>query len=502
MSVEHPSPSQPADPWGDFWLRTLWRRSAESLGERARRRVSVHVIPVLFGLYILAYLDRSNISVAGLGMMRPPDEGGLGFSKSVIGNSGVFFWGYWLLEIPSTLCVLRWGARYVFCRILVLWGVCATLVGFVGMPWFGSLFSWLPHLPEDMAGLTSTAQFWNGLTDDPVNQFYFLRFMLGVFEGGFFPSVIVYLSLWYRPEDRAKAIASFMAAIPLSLAIGSPVSAALLNLHLFDLAPWRWIYIVEGIAPVLAGVGVLFCLPNRPGDAVWLPSEERNFLQAELDREQAKKVVHSHFQWIHHLGTVLSLTFVYFCLNVSGYGLSTFMPAIIRSKLGVSDQAASYLAALPYTCAFAAMLFNGRHSDRSGERIWHVAIPLACLTLAVILAASTYGYVTAPILVMLIICCVGTFMYSHLPAFWPIPTIFLGSSAAASAIGFINMIGNLGGYLGPRMVGSTASSSGQAVDFSKSLWWIAPWPVTAAAIILILGFARRRSFLDARSKSP
>lgn len=205
MHVEHPGSDKPADPWGEWLMRIAWRRPADSLGERARRRVSAHVIPVLFALYILAYLDRSNVSVAGLDMKSPLSEGGLGFTDKVIGTgAGVFFWGYWLLEIPSTLSVLRWGAPLVFCRILILWGICATLVGFVGMPWFGNLFSWLPHLPEGIAGLTTIAEYWNGLADNTVYQFYFMRFWLGFFEGGFFPSVIVYLSLWYRPEDRTR----------------------------------------------------------------------------------------------------------------------------------------------------------------------------------------------------------------------------------------------------------------------------------------------------------
>ncbi len=501
MSGTQQAPEKPADPWGEWLMPIVWRRPAGSLGEQARRRVSVHVIPVLFALYILAYLDRSNVSVAGLGMAQPPEKGGLGFSQDVIGfGSGIFFWGYWMLEIPSTLSVLRWGARYVFCRILILWGIAAALIGFIGLPWFGNLFSWLPHLPEGIIGLGPIFGHWNRLAEDPVSQFYFLRFWLGFFEGGFFPSVIVYLSLWYRPEDRAKAIAGFMSAIPLSLAFGSLVSGAMLkHLHMYDLPGWRWIYIIQGIAPVLAGIGILFCLPSRPSDAKWLPAEERDFLQAALDREQAAKTQSGHFEWLHHLGTVLALTVVYFCLNVSGYGLSTFMPKIIAAKLDVEGDTASYLATIPYLFAFAAMFINGRHSDRTGERVWHVGVPLSCLTLAIALAAIANNYLDSRVGMMLVLCCVGTFMYCHLPAFWPIPTIFLGSTAAASAIGFINMIGNLGGSVGPTIVGKAATAS--AGSFSLSLWRVAPWPVVAATIVVTLGYLRRRSFDAARGKS-
>ncbi len=209
-----------------------------------------------------------------------------------------------------------------------------------------------------------------------------------------------------------------------------------------------------------------------------------------------------HFEWLHHLGTVAALTVVYFCLNVTSYGLSTFMPAIIKAQVGSTSQAASYLTTLPYLCAFCMMLVNGRHSDRSGERIWHVAVPLSCLTLAIGVAAVASNYSMLPMFVMLVFCCVGTFMYAHLPAFWPIPSIFLGSTAAASAIGFINMIGNLGGYVGPEIVGKAATSAtGEEVNFSLSLWRIAPWPVVAATIIVTLGLARRKSFTAARTKS-
>src|SRR5262245_4982746 len=188
-------------------------------------------------------------------MEGPVSEGGLAFTKDVIGlGFGLFFWGYWILEIPSTLTVVRWGARWVFVRVLILWGICATLIGFIGLSAVAHLFAWLPQLPSNWLGLESVAGFVNGLHDNPKYQFYFLRFMLGLFEGGFFPSVIMYLSLWFRAEDRAKAIALFMVAIPMSSAIGSPISTWLLGVGWFGLPGWRWIFIVEGIVPILAGL--------------------------------------------------------------------------------------------------------------------------------------------------------------------------------------------------------------------------------------------------------
>jgi MFS family permease len=421
----------------------------------------------------------------------------------------------------------------VFVRILVLWGLCAALVGTIGLPFAGALFGWLPNIPEHAAfisavdgwighpALSAAAGFVNGLHDQPRYQFYFFRFMLGFFEGGFFPSVIVYLSHWFRAEDRAKAIASFMAAIPLSSMVGVPFSGLFLNVHWFGLAGWRWIFLLQGIAPILAGFATLFFLPDRPDRARWLPADERDWLLGELDREHQSKHGHGHWAWVHHLGTVLLLTAVYFCLNLTSYGLSMFMPAIIKSQTGASNQVASYLASLPYMMGLIAMLVNGWHSDRTRERPWHAAVPLALYALGIWVAAGVDGLGVWPVVVM--IAWVGTFMYAHLPAFWPIPTMFLGAVAAASAIGFINMIGNLGGSVGPMLVGQSANeqftprSAGAAVallgsplgqgplltsstlaaelkpNFAPALRKLAPWPLASAVIILVVGFVRSRS---------
>jgi MFS transporter, ACS family, tartrate transporter len=481
-------PTSP-DGLGDRLMAFFWRRPPASLGERTRRRVALHLIPYLFFLYVLAYLDRVNVSVAQLHMVLAPDQGGLGFSLDVCGfGAGIFFWGYWILEIPSTVSVVKWGARYVFVRILVLWGLCATVVGLIGLPVVASLFGWLPHLPESGPHfLAATAHYVNHLHDTPAYQFYFFRFLLGFFEGGFFPSVIVYLSHWFRPEDRARAIASFMAAIPLSSMLGVPLSGLILNVHWFGLPGWRWIFILQGVAPVLAGVATLFFLPDRPHKAKWLSPEERDWLVAELERESQSKKGHGHAAWVHHLGMVLLLTVVYFCLNVTSYGLSMFMPAIIKRQSGATDQVASYLASLPYLMGLVGILINGWHSDRTGERIWHVAVPLSMMSLGIWLAAAVDGVAVVPVLVMILL--VGTFQYAHLPAFWPIPTMFLGPTAAAAAIGFINMIGNLGGSVGPMMVGHV--STGQT-SFAPALRFLAPWPLVAAVIILVVGYTRRK----------
>jgi ACS family tartrate transporter-like MFS transporter len=482
------APAPPVDAAGDRLLPVFWWKPALTVGERARRRISLHLIPYLFFLYILAFLDRTNVSVAALQLGVSPSQGGLGFTKDIIGfGSGLFFWGYWFLEIPSTLSVERWGARWVFVRILVLWGICAALAGFIGLPLMTTLFAWIPALPEGPTYLGRAARFLNGLHQNPENQFYGLRFLLGFFEGGFFPSVIFYLSLWFRAEDRAKAIAGFMIAIPLANVIGMPLSGQLLKVHWFGLPGWRWIFILEGIAPILAGVATLFLLPDRPSRARWLPPDEREWLEGQLKAEEIGKRHRAPGSWFPHLGLVGLLTFVYFCLNVTSYGLNFFMPAIIKSQSHLSDSGASAVASLPYLCAFLAMVVNGWHSDRTRERPWHVAVPLALLGLGIWAAARCDGMGILPVLVMVL--WVGPSLHAHLPAFWPIPTMFLGVTAAAGAIGFINMVGNLGGFVGPYLVGEKAEGQ---ISFAPALMKLVPWPLAGAAVILFAGYCHRR----------
>ncbi|MFN4261691.1 MAG: MFS transporter [Gemmataceae bacterium] len=492
-----------------------WLSPTLPLAERTRRRVSLYLIPYLFFLYVLSYLDRTNVAVAALGMMAPESEGGMGFDRAIIGfGAGMFFWGYWILEIPSSLSVLKWGARWVFVRILVLWGLSCALIGVIGMPFATSLFAWLPVIPEDAAVISTLdrgtdlafgwlarlwnytdpltwfqdlARFFNQLPYDPINQFYFFRFMLGFFEGGFFPSVIVYLSLWFRAQDRAKAIASFMAAIPLSSLVGAPLSGLLLGVHWFGLPGWRWIFILQGIVPMLAGFATLFFLPDRPEKAAWLPPAERDWLVGELQQGQANPRQPHHWLWLRHVGVVALLTTAYFCYLMVIYGLGMFMPDIIKSQAHVSNFWASILTALPYLMALLGILINGWHSDRTGERIWHAAVPLLCLSGGIALTAlfDGYGWLTVALTIFL----VGTFLFATLPAYWPLPSLWLGALAAASATGFINMIGNLGGFAGPALVGKSATGM---TTFAPALFKLAPLPAIAAVIILLVGLSRRQ----------
>ena len=417
--------TESVDRFGDRWMRIVWRKPAADIAERTRRRITVHLLPFLFFLYILAYLDRGNVSVAALKMKLPTESQGLGFTDEIIGfGSGLFFWGYWILEIPSTLSVARFGARWVFARILILWGIAAALCGLIGLPLMQHLFGWLPHGSADDAGVWGAiSNYFAQLPTNPAYQFYFFRFLLGFFEGGFFPTVIVYLSYWFRGADRAKAIACFMVAIPFSSVIGTPLSGLLLNANWFGLAGWRWVFLLEGIAPVFAGIATLFCLPNRPANAIWLPDDERRWLTGQLEAEHRAKQGQSHWAWVHHAGMVLLLTLVYFGLNVSSYGLLFFLPSIIKSLTGAGDVAVTFIVGVYFLVAAAAMLFNGWHSDHTQERIWHVCVPLATQSISLVLASCLYNVPVAPVAILMVL--IAATHYSHLPAFWPIPTIFL-----------------------------------------------------------------------------
>ena len=380
-------------------MAIFWRKPAPSVAERSRRRITLHLVPLLFFLYILAYIDRSNISVASLGMAAPPEQGGLGLSQELIGvASGLFFWGYWILEIPSTLSVERWGVRWVFVRILVLWGLTAMAMGAIGTPAMSAVFGWWSH--------------------DPGVQLKAFRFLLGFFEGGFFPSVIVYLSYWFRTEDRAKAIAGFALAMPLSMAVGNWVSSWLIGVRWFGLAGWRWVFIVEGVLPVLAGVMTFFLLPNRPADATWLTDEEQQMAcrsRTAIANANKNCFAHGTAAWQKHVLIVLLLTSVYFFQNITIYGVGFFhvpkimgtwlpglpytvrlwlgrggqrcRPELLRAQTGITPKR-FLAAALPYLVNVVAVLLNARHSDRTGERTWHAAIPLAMLSVGVFLLSQ------------------------------------------------------------------------------------------------------------------
>src|SRR5262245_28586190 len=402
--------------------RTDLRPQVDDVAERALRRISLRIMPYVFLLYIVAFLDRVNVGYAALQM-----AGDLGFSAEVFGfGAGIFFFGYVLLEIPGSVIVERWSARKWIARIMISWGILAVMMAFV-----------------------KTAM-----------QFYTVRFLLGTAEAGFFPGLIVYLSHWFRYEDRAKAVAWFMAAIPVSNLIGSPISGLLLGVHWLNQPGWRWLFIVEGIPAVVLGFVTIFYLTDWPREAKWLPDDEKQWIIHQLEAEKRqRKAVHQISMWqaLKHRD-VLLLVGAYFFATVGFYGLNIWLPTILKAASGWSDLKVTMVAMIPHLTGLIGILVVGWLSDRSGERRWYAAG-------AIMLGAAGYLLVIAaganPVLVVAAFCAVAAGADGYFPGFWPLPTAFLTESSAAAAIGLINSFGNLGGFAGPYILGyvRTATNS-------------------------------------------
>jgi ACS family tartrate transporter-like MFS transporter len=418
-------------------------RESAPVAERTRRRINRHLLPFLFLLYIIAFLDRINISFAGLDMTRE-----LGFSDSVFGlGSGIFFAGYVLLEIPGTLLVELWSARKWIARIMISWGLVGSLTG-----------------------LIHTA-----------HQFYWARFILGVAEAGFFPGIVVYLTHWYREQERARAMAMFMSAIPIAQVIGAPISGALLQIHWLGYSGWRWLLILEGIPAVIAGFVALFYLTDRPRDARWLSDDERAWITGELEREAATKQGAGTSLWrLFQNRDVILLTSVYFLGACAQYGFSFWLPKMIQKLSGFSSFQVAMIAALPFLASWPVMLLLSWSSDRTGERRWHTAA--AYLVLAAGLAGGIWSGKSVP-LGILMFSLAGIGISARLPAFWALPASLLGGSMAAASVGAINCIGNLGGFVGPYLLGALSTATG---SYSTGIGYLAGASVLAAVLILLV----------------
>src|SRR5467141_414632 len=424
------------------------------VAQRARRRIAWRLLPFLFLLYVIAFIDRMNVGAAALQMPRD-----LGFSDGVIGfGAGIFFLGYFLLEIPGALIVERWGARRWIARIMITWGMITVLMAFI-------------HTEH---------------------QFYLVRFFVGAAEAGFFPGVIVYLTHWFRYQDRAKAVAFFYAANPISYIIGSPLAGLLLGISWLGLRGWRWLFIIEGIPAVLFGIITIFYLTDWPEKAGWLPADERSWITSELRREkEAKKRVHSYSIWeaFRHRDVIL-LTLCYFCAMTGSYGIAFWLPTILKRLSGRSDLQVTLLAALPYVAAFITQQLNGWHSDRTGERRWHAAIPVFLCALALSLAVLNSS---RPLVSIGLFILVGGSFYGFQPCFWAVPTLFLSESAAAASIGLINSVGNLGGFVGPLVMGYLV---GRTHNFSAGLWYLVGSLIMSGILMLAVGAGRRSEVSD------
>jgi len=412
-------------------------------------------MPYVFLLYIIAFLDRVNVGYAFLKM-----KGDLGFADDVLGlGAGIFFIGYFLLEIPGSILVEKWSARGWIARIMISWGIVAILMGFI----------------------------------QTKSQFYTARFVLGAAEAGFFPGIIVYFSHWFRYEDRAKAVALFMAAIPIANIIGSPVSGLLLGVNWLGLAGWRWLFIIEGAPAIIFGVVTIFYLTDRPHQARWLPDDERDWLTGELEREKLEKQAarsYSIVQAFRHREVVL-LTLAYFFMVTAVYGFNFWLPTIIQKLSGLSNLVVTLISALPYCVALVAILFVGWSSDRTKERRWHTALSMIVASIGLLLSVVAQDQTA---LAVLMFCVAGAGMYSYLPGFWALPTSFLTGTAAAASIGLINSIGNLGGFVGPYVVGYLSQATN---SFLGGVLYLATSALVAAVLILALRATRQTRSLAA-----
>jgi sugar phosphate permease len=395
------------------------------VGRRARRRIALRLLPFVFVMYVICYVDRANVSFANLRM-----SADLGFSDSVYGlGVGMFFLGYVLFEVPGAIMVERWSARKWLARILITWGMVTVLTGFV-----------------------HTAR-----------QFYVARLLVGVAEASFFPGIIVYLTHWFRLNDRAKAIAFFFAAVPAGSVIGSLVASWLLGIHWRAIAGWRWIFIVEGIPPIILGIITIFYLTDWPRQARWLSEDERNWISAELETEtQAKKKNCDYtIRQAFCDRQVILLILAYFLAIVGAQASTYWLPTFIKRLSGLPSPKVALLAALPGLIGIVAMLLNGWHSDKTEERRWHTAIPLACAGAAYVLLPSTSHNFE---LAMAVLVLGGGLMFSYYPVFWSMPTMVLSESAAAACFGLINSMGHTGGFVGPYVVGYLNDRTGSLVS--------------------------------------
>ena len=420
------------------------------------RKLTLRLVPFLFLLYIVAYLDRINVGFAALQMRQQ-----LSFTDAVYGlGAGMFFAGYFFFQVPSNLALQRVGARRWIALLIMLWGVISASMIMVSGP----------------------------------HSFYALRFLLGAAEAGFFPGVILYLKNWFPARARARTVARFMTAAPLSGVVGGPLSGALLGLHLAGgLAGWQWMFLLEGIPAVLLGGVALVYLVDRPEEARWLSQEERVWLVETLRHERAEVAEDAGVFAALRSGPIWMLATVYFGLNTVSYGVSLWLPTLIRSLSGVSNFTVGVLSAIPYVAAAVAMVAVGLHSDRSGERRWHTAVP--AFAGAVALIGAAYSTAVGPAVLAISGAVLGVFCM--MGPFWAMPTSLLSVTAAAAGIAFINSVGNLGGFVGPYVIGLVRTSTGQ---FKGGLLLVGA--ALAASGMIALMVKSRREEIRKAEQSP
>jgi D-galactonate transporter len=420
---------------------------------RTIAKVSRRLVPFLIVCYFVAYLDRVNVGFAALTMNQD-----LGLSQTAFGfGAGIFFIAYFIFEVPSNLLLERFGARKWIARIMLSWGILSGAMAFI------------PAIARA-----------TGLGNE--YGFYLLRVLLGVAEAGFFPGIIFYLTLWFPAEYRARIVGYFMAAIPLSTVIGAPISGVLLYLHGgLGLAGWQWLFIIESVPAIILSAVVFFYLTDRPAGAAWLAPDERDWLAERLELEHRQREAVRSYSVAQSLVNprVLGLSLVYFGAVATNYGLSFFLPQIVKA-FGLNTFLTTLVSATPYVAGLIGMVWWGRRSDRVAERRFHTAFPL--FVAAVGIAISTA--LDDPTLKMISLCVAGFGIFACLPVFWTLPTAFLSGAAAAAGIAVINSIGNLAGFAGPFAMGWIKDHTG---SYSGGLLLLAALGLIAMGIVLMLG---------------
>ena len=476
--------------------------------DRARAKAYIRLLPILFLSYVIAYVDRVNIGFAKLEMQE--DLAPLGFSESAFGfGMGVFFIGYLVLEIPGTLIVEKWSARKWIARIMISWGIVAAMTAFVhyripgvtGLAEFSvrgiaTLIEPLAH--SNLGWLSEQSQSMVESLRGPgspfVLQFFSVRFLLGLAEAGFYPGVIVFLTHWFPRRDRTKTLAWFFIGTPVAAIIGPPISGQVMaigehgNAMLWGMVGWQWVFIIWGIPAVLLGFVVLAVLTDRPRYAHWLTDEERTALELTLEREKhEQKQRTSHMSIGQALANpkVLALAAAYFFVVTGSYGVELYMASIVKDWYNRDVKEIGNLIIIPAIGALIGQLLIGWNSDRIHERRWHASLPIILGAVALAMIPGTKGTLWFTIM-LFTLAMIG--MKAYLPAFWALPSLFLTESAAAASIGLINSFGNLGGWVGPSVVGRVKQLTG---EYRFGLWYLSASVIVSSLIIVGLGIGGR-----------
>ena len=419
------------------------------LEKRTVSRLLSRLLPFLFLLYIVAFLDRINVGFAALQMQKQ-----LGLSDRVYGlAASIFFAGYFFFQLPSNLVLAKVGARRWIAVIMVAWGVISCSMALVSTPW----------------------------------EFYVMRFLLGAAEAGFFPGMILYLRSWFPAGARARGVAWFMTANPLAGVIGGPISGALLGMHQLGIAGWQWLFVLEGLPAIILALVVLATLEDNPAQAGWLRSEEKQWLIATLEREREHQArISGSDVWAAFLNwRIWLLTVVFFGLTTSGYGIVLWLPKFIHSLSEANNLGIGVISVIPYAAAAIGMVLVGIHSDRTGERRWHLAGSALTASAALVIAAYTHSIVPALAAVSLAL----TATFSMQGPFWATATSLLSGTAAAAGIALINSFGNLGGFFGPYIIGVKRTSGG---GFRGGMLIIAGFLALAAVLASVVHPPRER----------